>query len=295
MATMETPIISWVFDEDRKLGPPDIVLVSNSGKGLEAHRQSLSLASGNGFGGLLSTCPDLHLSPRAELKDSTAVLEIILHVIYDTKTQHPAPLDVLVEAVERLVNYGLDIQHFISPGRFLYNQLLAAAVCQPMEVFQLASLNKLESLAVAVSKFTFSFDPSSIGGAQLGACEASYLYRLLCLHVQRMDALRNILGKAPVPHVQVFPACRNQTRIEAAWFNRGTPFIWTPRPGVLLSSSSTNPFPILFTGNTVDCIRKAFLPLVAQFDCPLCKEKILERLSEMLNEWGQVKVLVTIS
>lgn len=233
LPAIETPIIAWAFEKIGKWGPADIVLVSASDKGLDTHRQCLNLASTNGFAGLLSVGTSFRPSPRIQLEDSTDVLEILLHVVYNTQTELHAALDVLVETLSRLVHYGLDPQRFVVPGRFLYTQLLAAAVNNPMEVFYVASLYRLESLAVAASKFTFMVDPSSVKDSDLGVCESSYLFRLLRLHVRRMETFRHLLGTPPVPHVQV-PECKSQVEVRGAWFNLASQFMWNPRPSTSL-------------------------------------------------------------
>lgn len=227
--------------------PTDLVLLSTDCVFFYVHFQRLLAASDNGFNRLL-------LTPRREtfgndenatvpsdmiisLPEPSAVLNVILHAIYDLScAQYSPSFDVLSAAVEALKVYGVSLPKVLSPPSPLHNILLAHAPTSPLELYALAGSHDLYDLAVSTSPHLLSFSLPSLTDDMARKIGPVYLKKLFFLHLGRADALKRLLLPPPHPHAPT-PACDfvEQKKLTRAWALASAYLAWDARPGALSS------------------------------------------------------------
>ncbi|KAF9018777.1 hypothetical protein BDZ89DRAFT_1073529 [Hymenopellis radicata] len=203
ISPLESLAVSTAFHPVARLVPSahsDAVLQSTDGVLFYVHRVILAEASSNGFGSAL-----LHdaAAPIA-VNDDSAVLNIILHAVYDLPSAHFSPsFRTLVDAVDRMEPvYGVAPTRFILPATSsdLFAQLYSHAPHRPIDVYMLAAHHGLEDLAVLVSGHLLSFKLETLTDDMTERMGAMYLKRLVFLHLDRLKRLREILLVLPPPH-----------------------------------------------------------------------------------------------
>jgi hypothetical protein len=171
--------------------------------------------------------------PILTLPESSPVVNIMLHVIYDVScAQYSPSFDMLVEAVSTLITYGVTPQKVITPTTQLYDILLTHAASRPLDLFALASQYDLEDLAIASSVYLLSFPLFTISDEMAVRIGPIYLKRLFFMHLGRAEVLRSILLPPPYPHTPT-PACgyRQQTNLTRAWTLASAHLAWDARAG----------------------------------------------------------------
>lgn len=166
--------------------------------------------------------------------ETSAVLNVILHTIYDMSCAHYSPsYEVLATAVERLPFYGISPMSRILPTSPLYTLLLSHAPLHPLELYALAASFELDALAVAVSSHLLGIHLSSITDELARRMGPIYLKRLFFLHFGRSEALKRILLPPPHPHPPT-PMCDfvEQKKLTRAWALASAYFAWDARPGL---------------------------------------------------------------
>lgn len=169
----------------------------------------LILPTGNGGGtSVLATLSDPGTpAPLVPIlaTESSDILNVIFHSIYDLPIDMYRPsFDYLMSALPVFAHYGFKpLSKYVSRGTPLFNSILNHAPLHPIETYAHAAFYQLEDLAVASSAYTLTMDlntsVSNSAGAQMGA---NYLMKLLKLHGDRIDKLKEALDNAILyPHV----------------------------------------------------------------------------------------------
>jgi len=168
------------------------------------------------------------------IEESSDILNIILHSIYDMSCSHyTPPFHTLVAAVERMEHYGLQPRTFITPARPLFGILLAQAPLYPVDLYAVAGKYELEDLAVMTSSHLLSMPLASLSDHMCRRIGPIYLKRLFFLHFGRCEALKRVLLAPPHPHPPT-ATCdfTEQKRLTRAWALAAAYLAWEARPGV---------------------------------------------------------------
>ncbi|KAG5343079.1 hypothetical protein C0989_000069 [Termitomyces sp. Mn162] len=253
---------------------PDIVFLSSDAVFFYVHSHRLFQASSNAFHSLLPAQAK-DTDSVIDVPEVSAVLNIILHVIYDMSCAHYSPsFSQLVSAVKRLSYFGIDPKSSIIPNTHIYSLILSHAPLRPLELYTLSANYDLYDLAVATSSHLLSFPLSSLTDEMAQAIGAVYLKRLFFLHFGRSDALKRILLSPPHPHPPT-PSCdfSDQKKLTRAWALASAYLAWDARPDL---STST--------------MESALRPLEEHLVCEDCKAALQTRIRTLVVQWAMVKV-----
>ncbi|KAF5388260.1 hypothetical protein D9615_000363 [Tricholomella constricta] len=256
---------------------PDAVLLSSDHVFFYVHSHILLRASDNDFHSLLPPPPSSskHHDPIVDVPESSAVLNIILHTIYDMSCAHYSPsFSHLCTSVKRLPYYGVHPKSCFTPTTPLYTLLLSHAPLYPLEIYTLAASFDLYDLAVSTSSHLLSFPLSSLTDEMAEAIGPVYLKRLFFLHFGRTDALKRVLLPPPHPHPPT-DSCdfSDQKRLTRAWALASAYLAWDARPD--LSTCS---------------MELALRPLAEHLACGDCKHALEDRIKNLVSQWSIVKV-----
>ena len=165
--------------------------------------------------------------------EPTAVLNIIIHAIYNSSCAHNSPrFEELIEAVDKMPLYGLAPNAIILSGSPMHDLLLAHGVLRPLDIYALAAHHDIPSLAEKVSSHLLGFSLSNISDEMAGRIGALYLRRLFMLHANRLDELKKILPKPPYMHPATeHCSFESQGKLARAWAMGTTYLAWEMRPG----------------------------------------------------------------
>ncbi|KAK7022286.1 hypothetical protein R3P38DRAFT_1115004 [Favolaschia claudopus] len=256
---------------------PDIALLSTDSVYFYVHSDVLLKASNNQFRGIIPTKilrDEDEEQPVFAVPESSSVLNVLLHAIYELSCAHYAPpFDTLVAAVEAMPVYGVDVKATIKPSAPLFNLLLSQAPLFPFQLYALAAQHDLFDLAVPTSSHLLAVPLSRLTDELAERMGAVYLKRLLFLHSGRTEALKRILGAAPHPHPPTancdFPA---QKSVGRAWALATAYLMWDIRPDL--------------STRTLD---SALRPLGEHLACEDCKNALGQRVKNLVVEWSMVK------
>lgn len=212
------------------LAEPDIILSSTTGVVFNVHREVLRAASEKILQAIDSIATQTPPG-KVELPETTDVVEVILHAIYETTDRtHQVPIATLAAAVGSLDAYGLKPMVLVAPDSFLYEQLVGAASEHAFTVFALASQHNLEALAVHVSRLLLTLDIQTVPEEEVATVHPKYLNRLLSLFDYRMERLRALLSESPVPHART-ASCEAEDSVRQVWIAGLSTVLWKSRPG----------------------------------------------------------------
>lgn len=217
--------------------PPDIVLLSSDAVFFYVHSHILLQVSDNSFHSFLSQSTSSDPETIVEIPETSTVLNIILHAIYEISCSHYSPsLSNLVNAVTQLPYYGIHPKSHITPSTPLYSLLLSYAPLYPIELYALAASFDLYDLAVLISSHLLSFPLSSLTDDMAENIGPVYLKRLFFLHFGRIDALKRVLLPPPLPHPPT-QSCdfADQKKVTRAWALASAYLAWDARPGQSLT------------------------------------------------------------
>ncbi|KAG6919387.1 hypothetical protein DXG01_006270 [Tephrocybe rancida] len=254
--------------------PPDAILLSSDAVFFYVHSQFLLQMSSNAFCNLLPAQTAKQHDPIVDVQENSAVLNIILHTIYDMSCAHYSPtFSQLMTAVSRLSHYGVDQKSTITTNSPLYTLLLSHAPLYPLELYTLAANYDLQDLAVATSSHLLSFPLCSLTDEMAQAMGPIYLKRLFFLHFGRSDALKRVLLSPPHPHPPT-PNCdfSDQKKLTRAWALASAYLAWDARPDL---STST--------------MESALRPLEEHLGCDDCREALQNRIKTLVVQWSLVK------
>ncbi|KAG6817441.1 hypothetical protein H0H87_008609 [Tephrocybe sp. NHM501043] len=271
---------------------PDAILLSSDAVFFYIHSSLLLHVSTNSFHFLLPAQSPKQHDPIIDVQENSAILNIILHAIYDISCAHYSPsFPQLVAAVHRFQFYGVDPKSTILPNSPLYSLLLSHAPLYPLELYSLAANYDLHDLAVSTSSHLLSFPLSSLTDEMAQAMGPIYLKRLFFLHFGRSDALKRVLLSPPHPHPPT-PCCdfSDQKKLTRAWALASAYLAWDARPGtkhVLFHHSSPNVSMLDLSTSTME---SALRPLEDHLGCEDCKESLQTRIKTLVVQWSLVKV-----
>ncbi|KAF9466654.1 hypothetical protein BDZ94DRAFT_1250416 [Collybia nuda] len=275
----EDPIVvsvSTVFFPGAHASVSDVVLSSSDSVLFYVHSHVLLGASNNAFLPILSASLS-HPKYRTEIiqvPETSAVLNIILHILYSSScVQHAPSFDTLFTAITQLPQYAFSPKTLVAPPNPIHGHLLSFAPLHSIELYTLAAHFDLNSLAAATSSHLLSFPLATISDDMAERMGAVYLKRLLCLHVNRFDALKSILLRAPHPHPPT-KECdfEGQKKLTRAWALASAYLAWEARP-----DTSTY------------IMHSSFNPLNNQLTCIHCKRALAERLKDVITQWSTVQ------
>lgn len=257
--------------------PPDLVLLSSDSVFFYVHTRVLLGVSENNFGGLLppsSKATAGQLGPVLVVPQSSTILNVVLHAVYDMACSHYSPsFESLATALSSLTDYGVSLKRHVGPSTALHSLLLSHAPLYPLELYTLAASHDLYDLAVPTSSHLLSFSLASLTDEMVDRIGAIYLKRLFFLHFGRADALKRLLLPPPHPHAPTNDCdFTEQKRLTRAWALASAYLAWDARPDL-----STN------------AIESALAPLGDQILCELCRKALRDRLKTLIIQWSAVK------
>ncbi|KAF8174860.1 hypothetical protein K438DRAFT_1848539 [Mycena galopus ATCC 62051] len=262
-------------DAQRRPKQPDLVLLSQDSVYFYVHADLLLVASENRFRAMLPLFPsDEDEPPILNVPESSAVLNVILHAIYDLScVQYSPPFSILVNAVDSMPTYGIIPKSTILPSTALFAFLLLQAPLFPLQLYVLAGHYDLLDLAVPTSSHLLGYPTSRITDEDAERMGPIYLKRLFFLHYGRAEALKRELGPAPGPHLPT-PSCDfdAQKGVGVQWALATAHLMWDIRPDISTSS-----------------LESALQPVAARLSCGLCKDALEERIRHLRVRWSLIK------
>ncbi|KAJ7626723.1 hypothetical protein B0H17DRAFT_1164359 [Mycena rosella] len=247
---------------------PDVALLSKDAVYFYVHSDLVLYASENRFRAMLPiSLSDGHEPPVLNVPETSAVLNIILHAIYDMSCSHYSPtFETLVHAVESMSRYGANPKSTIVPSSPLFTLFLSHAPLFPLELYALAAHYDILELAVPTSSYLLSFPLSRVDDQIVERIGAIYLKRLFFLHFGRAEALKRVL--LPPPHLHPpTPSCdfQSQKGLSRAWALASAYLAWDVRPDM----------------STIT-LESALRPLAEHLPCELCKSALNERVKNLV-------------
>ncbi|KAF9461770.1 hypothetical protein BDZ94DRAFT_1262943 [Collybia nuda] len=215
-----------------------------------------------------------HCTSITYVPATSVVLNVIIHALYGmSSAQYSPPFTALVTAIDQMPYYEIDPKQCVVPSNPLHAQLLSHASTNPLELYALAARHDMYNIAAYASSHLISYPLNTIGDEMAIQIGAVYLKRLLCLHVERSNALRNIILVAPLPHLPtaLCPFDAQQSLIRA----------WA----TAVSSLAVDARPDL----SAAYMRSVFAPLQNRLTCPSCRENFLDRVEDVMLQWSAVK------
>ncbi|KAF8627193.1 hypothetical protein AX15_004511 [Amanita polypyramis BW_CC] len=256
--------------------PPDVVLLSSDNVFFYVHFHVMLATSENAFNSLLPLGP--HSTGDQELvitvPEVSAILNIILHAIYDMSCAHYSPpFPLLVNAVDCLPVYGISPKTRITLTTPLYAILLSYAPLFPLDLYALAAAHDIYDLAVSTSTHLLSFPLATLSDEMALRIGPVYLKRLFFLHFGRSDALKRVLLPPPHPHPPT-PWCdfTEQKRLTRAWALASAYLAWDARPDL-----------------STTMMESALRPLAEHLTCEQCQHVLRERIKNLIAQWSVVR------
>ena len=170
------------------------------------------------------------------IPSTSAELNVILHMFYGLSPAPYSPtFEILSNAVDSMPTYSITPSTHIYPETPLYTLLLSYAPLCPLDVYALAAHHEVHSLAVLTSSHLLSYPLHTITDGQADRMGAVYLKRLMALHIDRLNALKDVLLKPPYPH----PPTRvcgflSQRKLTREWSLVSANLAWEASPGEFL-------------------------------------------------------------
>ncbi|KAI0728037.1 hypothetical protein C8Q72DRAFT_416164 [Fomitopsis betulina] len=255
---------------------PDLVLVSADRVLFYIHYHRILTASDNGFGLLLSSALTLFLdvSPTVMVSETSEVLNIILHTVYNISALPYCPsFETISAALDALPRYGISPKRYAAVGEPLYDLVVACAPHQPIDTYALAGAHDLSDVAVAASEHLLSFLLSTLSNELAERMGAIYLKKLFFLHLGRMDALKRVLIRPPVAHPETAECSLAQQKcVMRAWALAAAHVMWDARPNL-----------------STHMLQSILLPLSRDTKCPDCQLALTERVACAVIEWASVR------
>jgi len=209
------------------------------------------------------------------LPEPSDVLNVVLHLLYQQPCTHFLPtLPTLHAVLNALHAYSIPVlsQSFLSHS--LSALLAPHAATQPIYTFALAASANLEGLAVLASRFCLRVPLSDISEPLATLMGASYLRRLMFLHLGRVEALKRTLAPPPAMHPPTTSDCdiSDQKRITRAWALATAYLAWGARADMSEGE-----------------LREVLEPLKTKVDCAACQSCLGERIEQLCVDWRAIK------
>ncbi|GLB43050.1 putative expressed protein [Lyophyllum shimeji] len=213
----------------------DIVFSSSDSVLFYVHSRTLHARSKDAFDAFLPS----HLLPNdasetsiIPIPEPSIILDVIFHIMYDMPCSAHAPaFSTVAAAIDRMPVYSICPRDHITPSNPSYSYILSFAPLAPLDLYALAAHHDLQELAVAASSHLLSLALSTIDDATATRIGAVYLRRLLCLHITRLSALKDLLLAPPHPHPPTKDCdFEKQKRLTRAWALVAAYLAWEARP-----------------------------------------------------------------
>lgn len=257
--------------------PPDLVLLSSDSVFFYVHLNLLLCVSDNNFNSFLPPPSKADHGPMGSvvvLPESSEVLNVVLHSIYDISCAHYSPsFESLSAALVFMTTYGISVKRHAARSTPLHALFLSHAPFYPLELYALAASYDLYDLAVPTSSHLLSLSLASLTDEMVDRIGPRYLKRLFFLHFGRAEALKRLLLPPPHPHSPTV-SCdfTEQKKLTRAWALASAYLAWDARPDL-----STN------------TMESALAPLGDQLSCEQCRIALQERLKTLVMQWSVVK------
>lgn len=213
---------------------------------------------------------------RVEVPESSAVLDVILHALYDVAFPSDGPsLDLMDKSIDRMPVHGIKPPACIVSGCAVYRLLLTLAPSHPFRVYALAAFHELHDLAVDVSQYTLPLPLADVDDDRAVRMGAIYYKRLIALHFNRKQMLRDLVLFSPSSHPRTQTCGSN----EYITMSRA----WNLRVSDLLLSD------LVLGGVTVEKLRDWFMTLENDFSCDLCVQTLKSRIDGLTSKWALTK------
>ncbi|KAJ6476493.1 hypothetical protein C8R47DRAFT_1187104 [Mycena vitilis] len=276
----ETAVVSisttFSFTTQHRPHPPDIVLFSEDSVYFSVHSDVLLSATNNGFRDMLPIRCGNPFDAQSVLPvpEPSSVLNIILHAIYDIPcAQYSPSFETLAHAVDSMQVYGINPKSSILPSSPLFTLLLSHAPHFPLQLYALAAHHDIAALAVPTSSHLLSFPLSRMPDAMAQRMGATYLKRLIFLHLGRSEALKRVLGPLPDQHPPS-PACgfAAQRQLSRAWALATASLAWDIRPDM-----------------STHTLEASLRPLADHLSCEQCTAALNDCITHLIVQWAAVK------
>ncbi|KIP08055.1 hypothetical protein PHLGIDRAFT_104955 [Phlebiopsis gigantea 11061_1 CR5-6] len=270
--------VFWTAGDSEPL-PPDLTLVSSDYVLFHVHKHRLLLFSKNDFAGLLSSHADgsdnmsqPNQVMLVEVDEDSAVLAVVLSVVYDIPLGSLAPLEVVSPAIKSLEKYDISLQELAVPHRFLGEQLLSHALMRPMDVYVLAAEHQLEAIAAHTSSYLLAYPLARLSTEFAVRMGAQYLRRLYILQHARMTQLKFMLYGPLESHLATSQCgSEERKRIQRAWTVAVADLAWTAKGDMAPHT-----------------LQRAMLSIELDdaVTCTECKEAIRSRINAITKTWA---------
>lgn len=245
--------ISSTFFAGAGHDPTDVILLTTDTVYFYVHSSRLLQHSNNSFGGLLTD-----LSTPLRIAETSEVANLAFHALYglDPSSYVPTPA-VLLRAFSMLVSYGVDPSLVLVPNDPFYNVVVGLGAKHPLQTYSMAAKFSIEALAVELSKHLLTTPLHSVTEDIAQAMGATYLRRLVFLHIGRTERLKELMMQLPTVHEPSTDCSENdQKRLQREWRASALALSWSADPAMTPSQ-----------------LHQAFLPLAQKKNlCPKCVE-----------------------
>lgn len=231
--------------------PTDVILVTTDYVYFYVHSPRLLQHSNNSFGGLLAD-----LSTPISIAETSEVANLAFHALYGLDPSSFVPnLSLLLRAFSMLNLYGIVPSSVIFLDSPFYSAVVGLGAKFPLQTYSLAAKFGLEVVAVEVSRHLLAIPLHAITDDIAQAMGATYLRRLVFLHVGRTERLKELMMQLPTAHELSTDCSENdQKRLEQEWRALALALSWSADP------SMTSPQ-----------LHQAFFPLTQKKNlCPKC-------------------------
>ncbi|KIY68654.1 hypothetical protein CYLTODRAFT_421402 [Cylindrobasidium torrendii FP15055 ss-10] len=241
----------------------DLVLISSDDMHFHVHSFAISHT--------------LHDSRIRHLDEEAAVLNIILHTVYNISCAIYAPtFDDISVAVERMPAYGMSPREYITPSSPTFELLLSHASARPLDVYALAAERSIFELAVSASSYLTRYDLMTLDDDLCARIGSTYLARLHNLQLSRIAALKQIIIAPPDRHPDSL-ACnsRDQEELYAGWARAVALTLRDAKPGI-----------------SANLLVLEFRLVGTSLSCQDCLRNLDQRIQTISRQWTNVKATI---
>ncbi|KAF9459389.1 hypothetical protein BDZ94DRAFT_1312409 [Collybia nuda] len=268
--------VSTVFYRGAHSVPENLVFSSQDSVCFYVHLSAFSGAAECAFRPILSAplSDSRYQTTRIHVPETSEILNIIFHVIYNMSClKHSPSFNAIVTAIGRMPVYEISPKDYMAPSTPLHELLLHSMSHHPLEVYAIAAHYDVYDIAEAASAHLLSYPLNSISDEIVTQMGPVYLKRLLCLHANRLNALKYMIMTPPTFHAPT-ESCtyEEQKKLSRTWVMAAAHLVWDAQPS-------------LSTHN----LEAAFRPLQDQLSCPECCEIFSGRVREVAQGWSGVK------
>ena len=231
--------------------PTDVILVTTDNVYFYVHSSRLLQHSNNSFGGLLAD-----LNTPLYIAETSEVANLAFHALYGLDPSSYVPnLSILLRGFSMLNLYGIEPSSVLLPNSPFYSAVVGLGAKFPLETYSLAAKFGLEVLAVEISRHLLGIPLHAITDDIAQAMGATYLRRLVFLHIGRTERLKELMMQLPTAHELSTDCSENdQKRLQQEWRALALALSWSAEPAMTSSQ-----------------LYQAFFPLTQKKNlCPKC-------------------------